>query len=65
MAAPAFNRFRAIGAPMLSADVATLGGNHDRAAINRRLDSHQLDYVFVPEQQKSAKCDIFIEETTR
>jgi hypothetical protein len=38
---------------------------HDRAAINRRIDSHQLDYVFVPEQQKSAKCDIFIEETTR
>jgi hypothetical protein len=50
---------------ILLADVAALGGNHDRAAINRRLDSHQLDYVFVPELQKCAKRDIFIEETTR
>jgi len=50
---------------ILLADIAALGGNHDRAAIDRRLDSHQLDYAFVPEQQKCGKRDIFIEATTR
>ena len=45
--------------------VKGIAGNHDRAAINRRLDSHQLVHVFALRRQKCAKRDIFIEETAR